>query len=434
MENRSIAESLKPTFENVSKNFITDTMYSILFSDELPNFKFEFREEEAINYIEEVLHEYVNKYKSPYFKKRANKILECVKKKSNENETQPIMIVNNYKEFFEQLRQYYEQDIELYFKRTDITGFPVYEQENCFEQIWLRATPDDFNNPESFLKKQVQMIKDNTFEKYDEETYLGKLKILDDNIICIKNGIARTWDENLREIEIKIYDKQYYNNKELFNRPHYALPVVRYGIYEENGKKVCYIGSVQNKRKSLLDREIEQKQDVNKKVERKKYNVNEGVPEESKDKVEPKNILALSLFIDILSKEGITDIEISIIYVLDYEYHEKKSKKILEDFKNEWTEDRKKRFPLRYKEEEYYLKHNYNKQDLISEIKTERMIKNFERILYHYPNGKIVSYPGELDSFLHLNIPIIKNKDDINGQILKDIYQLVEEKYIEQER
>lgn len=278
------------------------------------------------------------------------------------------------------------------------------------------------------------MIKDNTFEKYDEETYLGKLKVLDDNIICIKNGIARTWDENLREIEIKIYDKRYYNNKELFNRPHYTLPAIRYGIYEKSGKKVCYIGSVQNKGKSLADKEIEGKQDINKKIERKKYKVNEGVPEENKDKVEPKNILALSLFIDILSKEGITNIEIPSIYVLDYEYHEKRSKKLLEDLKKEWTEDRKKRSPLQYKEEEHYLKHNYNKQDLISEIKTERMIKNFERILYHYPNGKIVSYPGELDSFLHLNIPVIKSKDDINGEILKDIYQLVEEKYIEQER
>ena len=56
------------------------------------------------------------------------------------------------------------------------------------------------------------MIKDTTFDKYDKETYLGKLDFLDNNIICIKNGIARTWDETSREIEITIYDKKYYNN------------------------------------------------------------------------------------------------------------------------------------------------------------------------------------------------------------------------------
>ena len=159
-----------------------------------------------------------------------------------------------------------------------------------------------------------------------------------------------------------------------------------------------------------------------------------GVPKEKRDKVEPKNILALSIFIDILSKKGITDIEIPSMYVLDYEYHEKRSRKIYKKFKEEWPEDRKKRSPLLYNEEENYFNNNYNKQDLISGIKTERIIKNFERVLYHYPNGRIVSYPGELDSFLHLNIPIIKSKDEIRSRILKDIYQLIEKRYIEQER
>ena len=46
------------------------------------------------------------------------------------------------------------------------------------------------------------MIRDRTFEKYDNETYLGKLNSLDGNIVCVKNGIARTWDENSREFEI----------------------------------------------------------------------------------------------------------------------------------------------------------------------------------------------------------------------------------------
>lgn len=432
MENRTISESLKPTFENVTKKFITETMYDILFEEEFPNFKFDFRQEEAIDFIKKVLQAYADEY--DFYKEKAQKIYDTIKGKNDNNETKPVMVINDYKQFFELFREYYEQDIELYFKRIGRTGFPVYEQENCFKQIWLRATPDDFNNPENFLRKQLQMLKDKTFEKYDRETYLGKLEFLDDNIICIKNGIARTWDENLRQMEITIYDKQYYHNTELFIRPHYTLPVIRYGIYEKDGKKICYIGSIQNKLKSLADKEIDAKQYINRQVERRKYKVNDGVPEESKEKVEPKNILALSVFIDLLNKEGITDIEVPCMYVLDYEYHEKRSKNILKDFNKKWTEEKKKRSPMIYKEEEYYLEHNYEKQDLISEIKSERMIKNFERILYHYPNGKITSYPGELDSFLHLNIPVIKNKDDINVEILKDIYQLVEEKYIEKER
>lgn len=111
MENRSIAESLEPTFENVTRKFITETMYDILFNEEFPNFKFEFREDEAVAFIEKVLNEYTKEYN--FYEEKAQKILENIKKKSDGNQIQPIMTVNNYKEFFEQLRQYYKQDIEL---------------------------------------------------------------------------------------------------------------------------------------------------------------------------------------------------------------------------------------------------------------------------------------------------------------------------------
>ena len=53
----SVAESWLPTFENVTREFITETLYKLLFSEDLPNFKFEFRENEAIDFIEKVLSE-----------------------------------------------------------------------------------------------------------------------------------------------------------------------------------------------------------------------------------------------------------------------------------------------------------------------------------------------------------------------------------------
>ena len=55
--NRTIAQSLKPTFENVTREFITETLYKILFSEEIPNFRFDFRENEAIEFIEKILKE-----------------------------------------------------------------------------------------------------------------------------------------------------------------------------------------------------------------------------------------------------------------------------------------------------------------------------------------------------------------------------------------
>ena len=151
--------------------------------------------------------------------------------------------------------------------------------------------------------------------------------------------------------------------------------------------------------------------------------------------VEPNSILSLSLFINLLHKEGITDIEIPGLYVLDYEYHEKRNSIILNEFKKEWNDEkRKERIPEVYQQNLEYMNKNYNKQDLISEIKTERFIRIFQRILYHFPKGKINSYPGEVDNLLHINIPIVKSKNEINGDILKEFYRLIESKYNENER
>lgn len=151
--------------------------------------------------------------------------------------------------------------------------------------------------------------------------------------------------------------------------------------------------------------------------------------------VEPNSILSLSLFINLLHKEGITDIEIPGLYVLDYVYHEKRNSIILNEFKKEWNDEkRKERIPEVYQQNLEYMNKNYNKQDLISEIKTERFIRIFQRILYHFPKGKINSYPGEVDNLLHINIPIVKNKNEINGDILKEFYRLIESKYNENER
>ena len=411
-----VAECLQPTFENVTRDFITETLYKILFSESLPNFRFEFREDEAIEFIEKVLESYSEQY--DLYKEKSQRILQAIMQKNDGNTLFPVMIVNNYKEFFELLRQFYENVIELYFLETGMSGFPRYEKDNCFEQIWLRATPDDFNNPEEFLRKQVDMITDATFCKYDEETCLGKLNFLDNNILCVKNGIARTWDENSREFEMKIYDKNYYNNTELFYRPHYKLPVIRYGIYKRNGKKVCLIGSIQNKSDSY-------KTDIlSKKVDRAKYKVNVGILEDVY-KVEPKNVIALSIFINLLNKEGITEIEVPSLYVLDYDYHEKRNKQIQKDFEEEWTKEMIEKYPEEYERSLYYFNRAYKKEDLISEIKTERLLLTFRRLLIHYSNGNIDSYPGDADSFMHLTIPIIKGEKDIDGDIFREMYKMM---------
>ena len=432
--NRTIADCWLPTFENVAIEFIIDSLGKILCSAEIPNFKFEFREKEAIEFIENIMKQYTNSFKDSEYKEeiqaRYERIFDIIKQKTNENSEQPVMVVKDYKKFFEYLRQAYERHIELYFQRMkDSTGFKSWEKNNFFELIWLRATPQDFNNPEEFLKKQAEMIKDTTFEKYDKETYLGKLECLNNHIITIKNGIARTWDENFRQMEITIYDKEHYTNKELWNRPHYSLPVIRYGIYEKDGRKICTIGSIQNKKNSSDEESLK------KKIDREKYKVNKDITEEDIYKVEPKNIIALSVFINLLHKEGITDIEVPSMYVLDHEYHRKMNKYLLKEFKQEWTEvdfwdieERQKRekYPEEYKKAFKEFSRTFGKQDLISEIKTERQLLTARRLIKHYQKANITAYPEEVDNYMHMQIPVVEDESQINGDLLKEFYNLVQ--------
>ena len=425
-ERRSIAETLKPTVENVAREFVINIMYDILLNDKALNFKFDFKEDEAIDFIEEIIKSYPYEYK----KERLQKVLGCIKKRTEGNETQPVMMISDYKKFFELLTEVYEQDIELFFKRTKMSSFPVYEMQNFLSQIWLRATPEDFNNPEDFLRRQAQMLRDKTFAKYDEETSLGQLSFLYNHILCVKNGVARTWDENLREMEFKIYDKNHYGNKNLFWKPHYTLPVIRYGIYEKDGKKVCRIGAIQNT--SVSDNSNDSK--IGKSLERRKYKLNANVPQEDTDRIEPKNILALSIFVNLLNREGITEIEAPGLYVLDYQYHQKRSKMLMDELIRKWPQERITTDPERFERAISYLKRNYDKEDLISEIKTERFIRTLTRLLHHYPKGVVRSYTWEADSCLHLSIPVIKNKEEINGDMLREIYHLINSKELDEER
>ena len=257
---------------------------------------------------------------------------------------------------------------------------------------------------------------------------VGYIMSGDPTYITSHNGARSLVMKMEREIEIRIYDKKYYDNTQLYRRPNYKLPVIRYGIYEKDGKKVCQIGSIQNTNFE------DEKNDVEKKLEREKYKLNKDVDKEEVISIEPKNILALSLFINILAKEGITEIEVPSIYVLDYEYHQKRGKSLVQKLEKDWTKQRIEKWPEQYEREAKYAKNNFKKEDVISEIKTERFVKIFKRLLHHYPNGKVKSYPGELDNYFRLSIPVVKDENEIKGDLLRDIYSLVEEKYSEVER
>ena len=410
-----VAEDLKPTLENVSREFITDTMLEIMYDKSYPNFYFDITDE-GIEYIEKVIKENTN------IKKYINLINDL--KQKNYNNYNPVLVINDYKTFFNLLTQIYERVIELYFYSGYNGGFPVYEMKNYFKNIWLRMTPEDFNNVNSFLKKQLDMMLDDSLKKYNENV-LGASKTLGNNIILVRNLVSDSWDENSREVSIRIYDSNYM--QDLWLRPYIELPSIRYGIYEKNGKKICHIGSIQ-RRSAMVCKDYDKIQSVNKYINKVRYKLNENIDSNYIKDVEPKNVLALGIFISILNEEGIFDIEVPSMYVLDYEYHRKMGKKFIEDFQSKWDIKKQRELRRYYVEDREYLNYIYNKQDLISEIKTERLIKNIERLFKHYDTFSVISYPNDVDNMFHIRFSNI-NRYNINNEILKEMYDLVHNQY-----
>ena len=412
-----VPEDLLPTIENTSRIFITDIMPVILYDDNYANFNFNFEEKEAIEYIKEI----ISKLKKPN-----PELLKMIDNLENKkvNNIKPTIIVRDYKTFFNLLKKIHSKSIDLYFRNVvyfDRT-YPSYEIKNYFKNIWLRMMPEDFNDPNMFLNKQVSMLVDESLSNYDYETYFGLIKCFDNNILTVRNKTADNWDEDSHEFEIRIYDKNHYSSTD-YTSEYIALPLIRYGIYMKNGKRVCHIGSIQNK-------DIYSNKDgkIHKYIERQKYKLNSNVEEQYIEKVEPKSLLALSIFIDILNKEGIYDIEVQGMFVLDYEYHRKASKKMISDFKTKWSSELKTEYPRFYNEDRDNLKKVYKKHSLISELKTERLIKVFERLMLHYDCFEVISYPGEVDNMLHLKFDHF-DSNNINNETLKQINSGIDFQY-----
>lgn len=410
-----------PSYENVTYWFITEKLNKLMFLESDYRVYFEFREKEARDFIDEKLKEQLrNKLIGRIDYKR---VMDAINPEGSREEDIPVVIVNDYKSFFDNLSKLFSIYVDEYFKRTTYKRFPKAEKEYFLEDIWVRATPEDFQNPEEFLRRQIEMEENSIFDEYLEEQRIGPLDFLDNNILCAKNGYTGIHEEMGKEMQFTIYDKVFYD-MDLPRKPCVTLPLVRYGIYEKNGKLVCRIGSIQNK--ELMKEPVVSEEALSKKFERVKYKANEGTTKEEQEQVETKKLLSLALFINMLHEKNITEIEVPSFYVLDYNYHIKFGSILDNDLKTLWTMYDIRKYNYEYRQQKEYAGRVIGKEDLISKIKSEKFLSTIMRILKHYPNGNITGYPGDGDSMLHLSMPVIKNEDEINGTIFKKLYSLQE--------
>ena len=278
----------------------------------------------------------------------------------------------------------------------------------------------NLTSDEDILKKLVYLFSNLSFSDFsDVELYIKH------NIDFVKNRLLKNKNIPFLDEEITITTCEYYQESpycfiSCITNGHdkYELPIISYGISDG----ICYIFAVQ-------DKNLDKNSSYGKKIKRLLYKINSGVYEaesleykaykENKSSYYPENIsdvspsavLSLSIFLKQLFDEGIT--KVKVVPFLPIRYNAKKKAYQLKiDYLI-----KKENLNLVAQNE---LKQQYADEHLrIQNNLTQKFLRNFFRINYHFPNVSIWAYPFDYDEYLYINLgEFVKSDDVLNTMVL----------------
>ena len=233
-----------------------------------------------------------NEYTASYLKE----IKENYDKGLNYDEIIYIKI-EDYKKFFDLLKKIVLNYNKKKYKR-------LYNSLDIMRSIWLRMSPSDINDVNSFLEKQLSFLYYDDILPYDKSYF----KKYDDMDIYYQNMDNEEWFETNNNITFSFVK----NNNDTFSI--YDLPSIHYAFNKENNVDICYIYGIQNISNEKNDI-IKEKIKPLKKQLQNKY-------------VSQDFVLSLKLFIDFLRENEIYTIKVPLLQVFNYQYHENLSKSV----------------------------------------------------------------------------------------------------------
>ena len=274
--------------------------------------------------------------------------------------------INNIEEFVKLLT-----NIILYAKDK---YYPNYEYSLLYS-MWLRLSPNDLGDINSFVRKQLDFIMNDNYLKYHSgERYNKWTNFGYDHSYRLQYNISSNnplFETNRRIIFALT------NNQEMF-----VFPMIHYALNYENNKMVCYIYGIQDNENFRHSEEIEKELVDTKKGLRNKY-------------VKYTFIMALQYFIKVLNKYHINTIKVPLLQVLNYPYHQNLSVMTMKSFMEKYSpleierinklvddgliNDEVIKFQTDYK----WYKNVVNKANIISKNKTERLVETFIALSDH---------------------------------------------------
>jgi len=317
---------------------------------------------------------------------------------NNDNLLIPSLIIKNKKEFDNLLIQYVDLAMKFYDDNNfeeEILNYKIYDKEKkiCKEKVILsllfaNATVEDFENPIEFLKKRINFIYNDLSGIYN----LGYCDIFKGNVnITIDKDIIN--NETPYQMIIKVISD--FGDE-------FVFPKIKFGVSDDN----IYIYAIQNKKN--IDNAF------CKKMNRTLYKVGEGYSEnigsdiESLKDITSSFLVSLNMAISFLHNKGFNKIMVPSILIARWN-----AKNI-----SNLVKIRRKNLN-NFEADEIMLKQDYLQQNL-----TNKLIRTFLRLGCHYNNIDILSFPYEIDSYLHISI-----NDSLlqcNNSLLYATYKLVE--------
>ncbi len=298
----------------------------------------------------------------------------------------PTIEIND-KELFDKLLSEYVRIAHAFYleeytsgvRREDDPEFDKNYIKTIITSLFSNASIEDYHDPIKFLEKRIDFFRHNDLPGVEKGSSIGTIRVE-----VVKDKISH---ETPYALEIKIDDNE--------------MPQVEFGIYEDT----AYIYAIQNFARSNRD----------KKLNRNMYKVNEGIDLklESDDNINnPENLKGITPSTLISACIGVSYIKslgISKLVIPTYLITRWNAKEILNDRRNK--DQRKHQEQLNSNEE---LQRNI----------TDKFIRTFRRLEYHFSNIDIVAYPFVEDTNLVINI---NDNMECNNPLLKEIYEVIEE-------
>lgn len=322
----------------------------------------------------------------------------------------PTLVIKNQTLFYTKITEY----VSLYLNSSRKLPKFIHDIDKnniklIMSYLFANATTEDFLNPISLIERNIKFLNDDTFSNLNDTMNTKELNSFMNSNLEITRTSQSVFMETPYKIDIKFTN--YFGEEKVY----YNLPSISYGIILENGEKVCYVYSILNPKEK--NNKTNNQNKYEKKIAREMYKLNAGVREQESEEyknyingessyypenisdVSPSAIISLTVFLSLLEKENIKEIKVVPYLPLRYLSRELSLREINDSAKVE----------------ELKARNNYLQQNI-----TDKFIRTFRRVNYHFPSLEINRYPYELDEYMGVSLSLEESK--FNNQILEEIY------------